>query len=234
MGRVLDNRKTHALVLQDDGETELIPWSDYNKLAYKHGLSGLLVDRDEHVQLTNDEYAVTISPDMEGDREVYGINLDRLDADWTEYVTVAEHDKSDLLDALLVTYETNPPDPQPLVALAAEILDYAVNPRVVDQLTALDVFDDVDVQSDGWLIHDHVLLTYDNQFYHPNTDRAKRDGTVLDDSANKPAYEVRFQRRPEGEGQLELDGFTGLGTTDDMVEFVTRALWAVTYTPEDL
>lgn len=226
MPRILDNRDTHVLVLED-GETKLVPWSDYNTLVYKHGLHGLLVERDEILSLRGPP-KTEIAPD--GDD---GFSIRVSDGDQSYKVRVPPHERQSLLDALLTVYDDPERDPQPLVDLVSQKLDFDVNPQIVEPLASTRPFDDaVEVTDDGWLIHGHVLLTYDNEFYHPNRRGADRDGKVLDESANRNAYEVRFRQRPDGDGQVDLSGFSGLGNEDEMVDFVSRALWAVTYTPE--
>lgn len=224
MPRILDNRDSHVLV-QEDGETKLVPWSDYNILVYKHGLHGLLVEREEILSLRGPP-KTEIAPD--GDS---GFSIKASNEDYDYQVRVPPHERRALLDALVQVYDDPDRDPQPLVDLVSEKLDFDVNPQIVNPLA--ETFGDaVEVTDDGWLIHGHVLLTYDNEFYHPNRRAADRNGTVLDESESRNAYEVRFRRRPDGDGQLNLDGFAGLGTEDETVDFVARAVWAVTYAPE--
>jgi hypothetical protein len=226
MPRILDNRDTHVLVLED-GETKLIPWSDFNTLVYKHGLHGLLVARDEILHLRGPP-TVEIAPD--GD-EGFSITVSNNDHEYQ--VRVPQHETRQMLDALVDVYDDSDRDPEPLVELVDDQLGFDVNPNIVDTLADTRPFDDaVAVTKDGWLIHDHVLLTYDNEFYHPNQQAFTRNGEVVDEASDTHAYEVRFRQRPDGEGQLNLTGFAGLGNEDEMVDFVARALWAVTYTPE--
>lgn len=226
MPRILDNRDTHALVLED-GETKLIPWSDFNVLVYKHGLHGLLVDRDEILSLRGPP-KTEIAPD--GDD---GFSITVSNDDHQYDIRVPPHETRQMLDALVDVYDDHDRDPQPLVDLVADNLGYEVNPQVVEPLASTRPFDGaVEVTQDGWLIHDHVLLTYDNEFYHPNQQAFTRNGGAVDEASDTHAYEVRFRQRPDGDGQLNLTGFEGLGNEDDTVDFVARALWAVTHAPE--
>lgn len=224
--RILENTDTHLYVLED-GETKMIPWSDHNTLVYKHGLHGLLAERDEILTLRGPP-RTEIAPD--GDS---GFSVTVTNEEHEHRARIPPHETRALLDALVTVYDDDERDVQPLVDLVSELLDFDVNPEIVRPLASTQPFDDaVEVTEDGWLIHDHVLLTYDNEFYHPNQQAFTRNGGVVDESSDTHAYEVRFRERPDGTGQLNLDGFAGLGTEDEMVDFVARALWAVTYAPE--
>jgi len=234
MPRVLDQRDSHSLVMLDNGETELVPRSPFNRLIYEHGLHDFLVDGSEIISYSGDHYDATLSKN-DGDGNGYTLDLDHDDEAFSRSLTIPSREQRKLLDALLDVYASRTHDPQPLADLAAELLDFDVNPEYVNRLAALDVFSDkVELRSDGWLINDHVLLSYDNTFYHPDTNRASRSGEILDDAAELPAYELSFARRPSDSGQTALSGFAGFGGEEETVEFVSRALWAVTYTPEEL
>lgn len=234
---VLDERPNHLLLLTDDG-TELVPRSPRNELVYQHDLRELLVDEDETWVYHDTDAGITaeIRPD-DGDSAyllLFRVRDDDSDDDEREVSAyVDRHSKLEFVEALEACYTDDGVETvRPLLEFARDLLDTAVDPRAVKPLAKLPQFaPHVEVVSRGWLINDHLLLTYDNEFYHPNTKRTKRDGTVVDDSANKTAYEIHF---PRGEGQLELaDDWTYLHDSEDAVEFLARALWAVTYAPEE-
>lgn len=229
MPRILDNRDSHVLV-QEDGEVKLIPWSPRNKLLYKHGLHGLIVDRSEILSLRGPP-AVEIAPDGDSGFSIKVSHDDH--EEFEDKVRIPPHGVQDLLEALATVYDTPERDVTPILSLVRERLDFDVAPGIVRPLANVEPFDStVEIVKDGWLIHDHVLLTYNNEFFHPKQRGYTRNGSTIDDSANQEAYEVRFHRRPNSDGQAELTGFEGTGYSDVLVDFVRRALWAVTYAPE--
>lgn len=229
MPEILDNQETHALILRDDGTTETVTWNARNTLIYKHGLSDLLVERSELVVIEGEsDTTVEVSP-FGGDGS-FTIHIER--GDFSDSAPVPEHRMDELLRALRDVYEGDR-DPRPLVRLAGDILDYTVDPGRVQSLVAIEPFDDaVEVRDDGWYIYDHLLLTYNNEFYHPDSKGRDRSGNVVSEGANKRAYELQFQSDHDA-GQSSLGSFGGLGSDEDTVEFLARALWAITYAPQE-
>lgn len=229
MPRLLDDRETHALVQLDDGEVELIPWSPMNRLIYRQNLHDLLVEGTEILSTRNEQYAIELVPD--DDASSYSLTVSDGEGDFT--VSVPPNEKHALMEALVDGYEQDD-RAGALVQFAYDVLDYTVPPDIVDPLSSVSIFEDaVEVTSDGWLIHDHVLLTYNNEFYHPNVRATQRNGKPLPEDANNVAYEVRFQKSPDVDGQSGLSDFAGFADVDDVADFVSRALWAVLYTPEE-
>lgn len=228
MPRVIENRGSHVFLQMDDGTVDVVPWSKQNKLVYKHGLENFLIERSEELQFNQDP-KVILSPD--GDNQ-FRITVDLGDEELSSIVP--QHMHKDFLDALDSVYQSEQRDIQPLLDLAEDLIDYKVYPPYVEKFADIPLFADaVEVKEEGWLINDHVLLTYDNEFYHPNVQDSRRDGKVLDESANRIAYELRFKNRPDTSGQTRLESFDGFNT-DEVVEFIARAMWAVSYTPETL
>lgn len=229
MTRILDDRDSHALVQHDDGTVELIPWSPLNTLVYRHGLDGLLVTGDDVLHWSADETGsqdILIRPTDGATEFDFSIG--------DETFHIAQHEKSDLIDVLLDAYDERGAGSDAvahgaLIEYAGRLMDTDVNPTVVDRLVEHPHFADaVERTSKGWRINGHVLLTYDNEFYHPNTTRKTQSGGIVDDGANKSAYDLRFEQA----GQTELTDLGDFGATESEVEFISRAIWAVTYTGE--
>lgn len=225
MTRILENRDSHSLVQHDDGSVELVPWSPMNQLVYKHGLHGVLREGNEIFTVKTDDGMpdLTITPldDATEFKIEYG----------DDTVHVDKHEKSDFVDALLdaADSDTDGLDHRPILDFASDLFDTDVNPAMVDQAAqALD--GDIEVTDKGWLINDVVLLTYDNEFYHPGTTAVNSRGETLGANASQLAYELRFQ----GEGQTDWDDWESLADMGTQAEFLARAMWALKYAPEEV
>lgn len=227
MARILETRDSHYLVQRDDGSVELVTRTDMNILIYEHNLAGLLKRGDEVINI-GDDPRVQLIPNDDATEFTLRIGDDEFE--------VATHHKAALVKALLDAYDTGAePTTRPLLDFAGQLMDTAVNRNVVDRLADEPPFDThVEVTENGWLINDHLLLTYDNEFYHPSTTRVDSSGSVVSGGSNKLAYDLRFDHRPDDHGQIALDSFDYLGDTDDQVEFVARAYWAITYAPTSI
>lgn len=221
MPEILDDRGDHVLVKHEDG-VELISWSPLTRLVWKHDLWGLLRDRDEPWYAEDDDGLwVGIRPAEDG-RFVIET------ADITHVIGQQQFD--DLVAILDEAYEHadgDEPSPKPIVDALGRLLDTEVNPRAVDPVAEYPTFrDHVEVRDDGWFIHDHLLLTYDNEFYHPMTESKERSGgSVIPAGSNAKAYELQFRGTTTDE-QATLGEFTRTAN----VEFITRAKWAVDHT----
>lgn len=231
---ILEERDDYAFVQYEDGTTDQITWTAYNRLVLKHGLDGLLLDESETKMYRGDEWNVDIIPSGNGNN--YALKCwshpHELGSAPDYQATVPVHHKEELLQKLVAIEEDGEPA-DTLVSLVQDILDFTVIPQDVNPVAELPQFDAVEVRDDGWFIHDHLLLTYDNEFYHPETRGTTRNGELLDENANREAYEVEFTNRPDTDGQTSLGGFEKRMSGDnDLVEFLTRALWAVNQAPD--
>lgn len=225
MPRLLEDRAEHALVQHDDGSVELIPWSPLNRLVYRHNLTGLLKDGDDVLALTRDEKPnVTVIPNDDATEFDLKVGEDT--------IHLAPHQKSELVDRIADAYEGDGrPSVDPFVDWATDLLDTRANKSYVNQFADLPVFaDSVEVRSDGWFINDHLLLTYDIEFYHPEV--ASRDaGDAELKQSDAEAYKVRLTGDTEP-GQSALSDFSRIGKADDQQKFIAKALWAVKHAPE--
>lgn len=212
MPEVIEERSGHLLIQTDDGGVDLISLSPFNRLLYDHELFGLLRDQDESLELSSEDWNVTITPLGEQEYEV--------DIEDEMAVKLKPHEKTALVDILVEIFEDGEgEDPEPLVKGVMALRDYDVLPRVVDEVADVSSFDDtVEVQEDGWLIHDYLLLTYHNEFVNTRTDTHSRSGDSVRSVDGGSAYELRFQRQ------------STLGDSFDNsreARFIARAKWAV-------
>lgn len=226
--RILDERDNYVYIYDEEAnETELIPWSDLNKAVYKHGLRNLLVDRDSTYTFEKPSGTeVTVEP-----TERNGINV-YLVSHGTAQVVVTPDNKKVLLDALVRLYdsqENGDPDFSILDEMMSELADTAVLPEVVRPLAEQPYFEDaVEVMENGWLIHDHVLLTFDNEFYHPKVTSTTRSGAPVN-GERRLAYELRFEQQDDGQSELgDFEGIDPKGTKT----FIAMAIWAVEFTAD--
>jgi hypothetical protein len=228
MPEILEDRSSHATVLKDDGSVEIISWgSEINRLIYRHDLAGLVKHGDEILSVETDEGTMQLIPN--DDASEFSIEIG------SESFSVPKHQKSALLSALDDAYGDDGLDDQVLLEFVYDLMDTTVNPAAAAQFLALPVFDGAVERTDkGWRIHDDVLLTYNNEFYQPETRRTKRTGEIVEGGSNKVAYELKFSQSHDDTGQLDLTDFDTdyLGDDAELVEFLARAIWAVTYVPE--
>lgn len=231
MPEIIEDRDSHATVLADDGSVEIISWgSEMNRLVYKHDLAGLVKHGTDILVVETREGTMQIVPNDDATEFTIEAGDDSFH--------IPKHEKSDLLSALDDAYTSGGDDgidDDVLVDYVYDLMDTAVNPAAAAQFLALPVFDDaVERTDDGWRIYDDVLLTYDNEFYQPETRRTTRTGQIVEDGANKIAYEIRFSRSNDATGQMDLTDYDTdyFGDDAELVEFLARAIWAVTYAPE--
>lgn len=213
MPEVIEERSGHLLVREDDGSVNLITLSPFNRLLYDHGLFGLLKAQDESLALSDDDWTVSIEPQ--------GGNEYVVDIEDSISPTLKPHEKSRLVDALVDAYDTDAdPDPEPIVSATMALRDYDVIPSLVDDLADIPSFDHaVEVTEDGWLIHDMLLLTYNNEFVNTRTDSHTRSGDSVRPTTKEGAYEIRFRT------QRTLD--ESYTDRDTEARFIARAKWAV-------
>lgn len=232
MARVLEDRGTHATVLNDNGEVELISWSSpTNVLIYKHGLADVVKHGTETWEGHSERYGdVKIEP--QDNAASFIVTFD------DERFSVPAHEKAAFVSTLKEMFgdaDDGEVDFVPLSDFIARINDTLVNPLTVKALLDLPLFETVEPTMDGWLINDIVLLTYDNEFYQPKTRRTNRTGEVVEGGSRKIAYEVNFSNNPHRDlGQTLLGEYSRHIEDEDTVEFITRAIWAVTYVSEEV
>lgn len=224
MPDILDDRENHWLVLKDDGSTEVVSKTDRNRLLFEHGLSDVFRDRDEGASLTisDEEDTVTVSPLHVDDAAFHIISNDY------DY-TVPENEVDALIEIVAEAYdktEGDEPKTWPIVDKLRQMMDTDVNPKVVDPLADATVFEtEVEVKETGWLIHEHLLLTYDNELYNVLTEsRTLSGGQAKLAGAKQQAYDVDTPSRRRFE-----DALPKRAMPEDL-EFILLAVWAVDHT----
>lgn len=226
---VLEENGTNWLVRMEDGSTETkTKSSDLNQLLYRHNLWGVLESGNEiwsHAG-AEDEPNVTVIPD--GSASTYTIQI----SDAPE-LTLGEHHKTDLIDALEDVYEKhNSESVAPIVKLYDNIREDMIRYNVLDLF--LDVFSDKVVErDDGWFINGHLLLTYEGEFYHPSTESRERSGSnVIGASSSAKAYSINIGNPEESMSRnVTLDGDDYRLTQKEM-KFLGRTVWAIENTPD--
>lgn len=225
---IIEENATNYLVKTSDGGTATkTKASDLNQLLYGQNLWGLLESGDEiwTKDGAEDEPDVTIIPDDNATHYTLRVG-DAPD------LTLGEHHKTDLVDALADVYHDH--DGQstaPLVDLYDSIRDNMVREFVLDPF--LKAFTDkVGKRDDGWYINGHLLLTYEGEFYHPDNVSRNRSGRIIGEGTSTSAYKVDIDY-PTEEIQREIspDGQT-YRLTDSEVEFIAKAVWGIKNTPD--
>jgi len=225
---ILDDNKQNWLVMTPEGGTATkTKSSSLNQLLYGHNLFGL-IDRGDEIWVNTgleDEQKVTISP---GDDECYTIRPDE-----APDLTLGAHYKKQLIDALASVYEDHDGNSvSPIMDLYDSIRDDMIRTEVLEPFA--EVFSDkVAVREDGWFIHDHLLLTFEGDFYHPNTNSRERDGqTVIGATSSSSAYSVNVdEAKDEMSRSITVDG-QDFRLTNKEVGFIARVIWAIENTPD--
>jgi hypothetical protein len=224
--RILEETNANWYVLKPDGTTENIPKSPENRLLYEHNLYGLLREGDDILVIDHD--------DRPRVRLVAGENA-------VEYtLTVGNggplhlgaHMKGGLVNRLVEVYEGDRAV-EPLISYYDDVRRDRVRSDVISELAAREPFASaVESSADGWLIHDHLLLTWERDLHHPDTTAYNRRGNTVAEGSSEIAYELRV-RNPSNDSdqrQLTVDGTT-YRLTDAEMEFVAKATWGLKYAP---
>jgi len=226
---ILEENSCNWLIRTNDGSiTTKTKSSDLNQLLYGHGLWGL-IDEGNEVWMgggTKDEPKVTVIPD--DNAKCYTLRVgDAPD------LTLGEHRKADLVDAMASIYEDHDNESvAPLVSLYDRIRDNMVRQDVLQPF--LDAFTDkVGGRDDGWFINGHLLLTFEGEFHHPSTESRERNGQrVITQGSATSAYNVNISPPEEGlERKVTVEGET-YRLTDAEMEFLAKASWAIENTPD--
>lgn len=228
MPKLLDKSDANLLVENDDGDIELVPLSPLNRLLFDHDLWGLLRRGDEIVQFPADGDRPTVTVQPDDNAENYTIRIGKYDP-----LHLGVHQKTRLVDALLEVYEDGDGnDPSPLIRLYDEVREKQVRRHVIEPLADQPPFAGrIEQSDDGWLLNGHLLLTWEREFYHPNTTSRRVVGSSVAPGSTERAYQVRFGSAPsEMDRELTVDGMSYRLTNAEM-EFIARAMWGVTATP---
>jgi hypothetical protein len=225
---VLEENATNWLVLTEDGGTATkTKSSDLNQLLYGHGLWGLL-DTGNEIWMhegADDEQKVTIIP---GEDECYTIRPEN-----APDLTIGAHHKTDLVDAMASMYDNYDGESiAPILDLYDSIREDMIRDEVLEPFA--EAFSDkVEVRADGWFLNGHLLLTFEGEFYHPNTDSRRRSGqSVIGAGSSSTAYGVSISNPEEAMSRdITLNG-EDYRLTDKEVKFLARVVWAIENTPD--
>jgi hypothetical protein len=225
---ILEENATNWLVMTPDGSTETkTKSSDLNQLLYGHELWALL-DTGEEIWMSDgaeDEPRVTVIPD--DNAECYTLRLSN-----APDLTLGAHHKTHLVEAMAEMYEENDGES---VAPLLQLYDTIREDMIRDEVLApfLDVFGDkVAEREDGWFINNHLLLTYEGEFYHPETSSRKRSGqSVIGAGSSDKAYRVNTKNPSESISRDVTFGDVQYRLTDKEVKFLGKAVWGIENTP---
>lgn len=225
---IKDTTVSNWLIEFDDGTTDVVPKSKQNTLLIEHNLWGLLQEGTEVMTIdgTDDHPSITLVPS--DDAKEFTLRVGDYEA-----LHLGAHHKSRLVNALA--------DGKAEDDVAARLLDLfddlrnsQVRSRVVTALAERPPFSEhVEDTPGGWLVHDHLLLTWEREFYHPKTTSRNRSGGIVDSGSSERAYNVNVSLADGHQRQVTLDG-TDFRLTDAEMAFVAKALWAITHAPGDV
>jgi len=228
---ILSDNDANWLVQYDDGSVDTVTKSPLNRLLFEHDLWGLLKRGDEIVTYSGDDKpdVTVISND---DATEYILKLSSSD----DKLHLGEHQKPRLIEALHDVYSLDEGvSVEPLLELYDDIREGMVRKRLMEKMASYGPFaNTVELVEDGWLIHGHLLLTWECEFYHPDTtSRNPTGGVVIEKGSRATAYELRIGRDQQNTTrEITLDG-NQYRLTDSEMEFVARAIWAVAEAPRE-
>jgi len=223
---ILTESDTNWLIKYPDGRTKPVSKSPHNRLLYEHGLWGLLKDGSDILVLHSDEDRATVRVTPSDDATEFALEVGNGDP-----IHIGEHKKTDLVNALTTHFVDGNDEAKTLVGLYESIREDRIREDAMRHLAQVPPFtDDVELQADGWLIHDHLLLTWEREFYHPNTTTRTVSGSAVNPASSEPAYQVSVGK-PQGLARdVTLDG-EQYRLTDGEMEFLAKALFAITEAP---
>lgn len=227
MQTILDDNQENWLVMTDDGSTTTkTKASPLNQLLYEHDLWGLLESNDEiwMKEGREDEPSVKIIP---SDDERYVVNISQ-----APDLILGAHKKTDLIDAMLKIYEEHDGESvAPIINLYDSIREDMIRDEVLGGFLKV-LPDKVAERDEGWFINGHVLLTFEGEFFHPNTNSRKRSGQTVLPSSSEKAYNVDIENPEESMSRnFSFDG-ANWRLTDKEVSFLAKAMWALKNTDD--
>lgn len=226
---VIEENAVNYLVLTDDGRTTTkTKDSNLNKLLFGHNLHGFLQSGEE-VWMSNgatDDPKVTVIPD--DNAECYTIRVEEAGD-----LTLDKKRKTDLVDAMAKVYEEHDgKTTKPILDLYNRVRENMVRADLLDNFAEL-LSEKVVVRDDGWFINGHLLLSYEGDFSHPNTESMKRSGQqTLPIGASVSAYNLNVDAADtDMERSISFDG-ENYWLTNGEVEFLAKGMWAIEKTPD--
>jgi len=229
---VLQSNDANWLVQFDNGEVDTVTKSPLNRLLFDHDLWGLLKKGDEIVTYQGGENQPKVTVIPSDDATEFTLKV----KDANDDLHLGEHHKPDLIDALKEAHEPDDGvDVLPIIDLYDTIREDMVRESVMERMADYGPFSEaVEPRSGGWLIHDHLLLTWEGDFYHPDTTSRNRSGSVIKDGARAEAYDLRLDScsLPSADRDVTIGG-EQYRLTDAEMEFIARGVWAVAEAPRE-
>jgi hypothetical protein len=229
--KILDKNDAGWLIQQDDGSIKPMGNSKENRAMMDHGLYGIFNDGDEWLVIQSEEHPqVTIIPE-EGGRE-FTLNIGDYDP-----LHIGVHQKSRLVEAVVDGFEADVEDNQAeaarlVIDLYDDIRENMVRIEITDALAGRPPFNaHVEKHADGWLIHDHLLLTWNRKFHHPDTTTWRRSGSTVSRASTEEAYSLSMDSVSDMEPEVTLNGKKYRLTAAEM-DFIARGLWASANAPK--
>ena len=220
MKQVLDDNPTNYLVLKEDGSTEIYSKdSDLNQLLFEYNLHGLLREGDEIWNSgTMDGPTVEVIPDG---KDAYRL---RINEDGFENLFLSRHRKKDLIATLAEAYDQN--HSEPFISLYESIRENLTRPFVLGHFAEA-LSSHIEKRQNGWFINGRLMLTYDCEFFHPQTESTKRSGgSVVEAGSNTNAYSLSINDLDKVKRSVFIDDIEYY-LTDSEAEFLAKAMWAI-------
>lgn len=210
-----------------------------NELLYKHGMHRL-VHGEPGLVVQFSEYGLIVQTTDEGG--VYVIESEEDD----HKVHTSPEQERDLLQAISSIKQDD--DPEPLINLKNHILDNQVRRYVLNRLfevppfSALSEKGIVEQTGRGWLFHDQLLLTWENELLNDSDDTSYAvDGSgTREVSSTNPAFSLTRDLSDDDQHDPDLHDYDEEGVNRHNVEiggteftfgteevrFVAKAIWA--------
>ena len=228
MPTILDETDANLLVQHDNGRVEMISLSPMNKLLYDHDLWGLLREGDEILMIgaTDTTPRVEVAP-IEDEDNGYNLVVDDL-----EPLHLGPHHQSRLIDALMDYYESD--TPEQLIRMFDSIRNKQIRPCIFESLATKAPFSQaVEHEDGGWLIYDHLLLTFEGKFHHPDTTSRRVSGSAVSNGSSQEAYKINVQSTTKDmDRTLTIDG-QKFRLSDNEMEFFAKSIWALKNAPNN-
>jgi hypothetical protein len=210
----------------DDGKHRMIGRSKQNRALIEENLWGLLKDGNEIYQLDPDDgVKISVIP-HEGANE-FTLQV----GSGGDPVHIGPHNKS-LLVAGLVDNEGEAAKAEAMIRLYDDLREDMVREDVINALAEKPPFvQRVELKDGGWLIHGNLLLTWEGDFFHPDTTAYDRSGNVLGEGMSEPAYNLSLDRVTDSVNRELSIGGEEYFLAESEMQFIAKALWAVANAP---
>lgn len=232
MPELKNETPVNLVVEHENGEVDMIPKNRTNRLLFDHDLWGLLRDGTEIWESNGLEHEPSVRVIPNDDATQYTMEIEGVGD-----LTYGEHKKSDLVDVLFEFCEQTQVDGadrtnQVFIEEYDDVKGHMVRDRVIETFAEVPLIADrIEVTDQGWLFFDYLLLTWEGELYHPNTQNRKRSGGVIPAETAGEAYDISISEPGQYmTREVEIDGFTQRLTDSEML-FLAKAMWALESAP---